>query len=91
MTGLQSGPRCYIPSYVEIGSLVPEKIFEGLLPYMGVAVLLVHVPSIMLINSHLHVPKSLHSKNGAVVSEKSKFSYSYVHDLEPLNTHIPTQ
>ena len=22
-------PRCYIPSFVEIGSPVPEKIFEG--------------------------------------------------------------
>ena len=31
-------PRCYIPSFVEIGQPVPEKkIFEGFLPYMGVA------------------------------------------------------
>ena len=28
-------PRCYIPSFVEIGPLVPEKkIFEGFLPYI---------------------------------------------------------
>ena len=34
--------RCYIPSFVEIGLLVPEKkIFEGFLPYMGVAAILV--------------------------------------------------
>ena len=31
-------PRCYIPSFVEISQPVPEKmIFEGVLPYMGVA------------------------------------------------------
>ena len=27
--------RCYIPSFVEIGPPVLEKIFEGFLPYMG--------------------------------------------------------
>ena len=27
-------PQCYIPSFVKIGPLVPEKIFEGFLPYM---------------------------------------------------------
>ena len=26
-------PGCYIPSFVEIGLPVPEKIFEGFLPY----------------------------------------------------------
>ena len=32
----------YIPSFVEIGPLVLEKkIFEGVLPYMGVAAILV--------------------------------------------------
>ena len=31
-----SSPRCYIPSFVEIGLPVLEKkIFEGFLPYMG--------------------------------------------------------
>ena len=35
-------PECYIPSFVEIGTSVPEKkIFEGFLPYMGVAAILV--------------------------------------------------
>ena len=35
-------PRCYIPSFVEIGPPVPEKkIIEGFLPYMGVAAILV--------------------------------------------------
>ena len=27
-------PQCYIQSFVEIGLLVPEKIFEGFLPYI---------------------------------------------------------
>ena len=31
----------YIPSFVKIGPPVPEKIFEGFLPYMGVAAFLV--------------------------------------------------
>ena len=39
MTGW--GPQCYIPSFMEIGPLVLEKIFELLLPYMGVAAILV--------------------------------------------------
>ena len=39
MTG--PSPRCYIPSFVEVGPLVPEKILEGFLPYMGVAASLV--------------------------------------------------
>ena len=35
-------PRCYIPSFVKIGLPVLEKkIFEGFLPYMGVAAILV--------------------------------------------------
>ena len=35
-------PRCYIPSFVEISLLFPgKKIFEGFLPYMGVAAILV--------------------------------------------------
>ena len=35
-------PRCYIPSFVKIGLMVLEKkIFEGFLPYMGVAATLV--------------------------------------------------
>ena len=30
-----------VPSFVEIGPSVPEKNFEGFLPYMGVAAILV--------------------------------------------------
>ena len=38
------GPRTrrYIPSFMQIGQAVPEKkIFEGFLPYMGMAATLV--------------------------------------------------
>ena len=39
--------RCYIPNFVEIGPLVLEKkIFEGFLPYMGLAAILGHVNNI---------------------------------------------
>ena len=31
----------YIQRFVEIGQPVPEKIFEGFLPYMGVVAILV--------------------------------------------------
>ena len=35
-------PQCYIPSFMEISPLVQEKkIFEGFLPYMGMAAILV--------------------------------------------------
>ena len=40
MMGLS--PKCYIPNFVVIGSLIPEKKnFEGVLPYMGMAAILV--------------------------------------------------
>ena len=42
----------------------------------------------MLFNFHFHVPKSLHTtlvKNGPVVSEKNKFEFLYVNDLDPLS------
>ena len=74
-------PRCYIPSFVEIDLQVLEKkIFEGFLPYMGVAA------SIMLINFHFLVPASFIQnlvQNGLVVSEKIRFEFLYVQDLGP--------
>ena len=40
MMGLS--PKCYIPSFMESGPLVPEKkIFEGILPYMAMTAILV--------------------------------------------------
>ena len=36
-----SSPQCYMPSFVEIGPSVPEKkIFEEVLPHMGMAAIL---------------------------------------------------
>ena len=41
-TLMGSSPECYIPSFVKIGLPVLEKkIYEGFLPYMGVAAILV--------------------------------------------------
>ena len=40
-TMMGRSPQCYILSYMEIGSPVSEKTFEGFLPYRGVAAILV--------------------------------------------------
>ena len=57
-------PQCYIPSFVEISPPVPEKIFEGFLPYergghFG------HLTSIMSLDFHFLVPESFHTKFGS--------------------------
>ena len=54
----------YKPSFGEIGPPVPEKIFKGFLPYMGMAAL-GHVTSIMLSDLHFLVPESFHTKFGS--------------------------
>ena len=59
-------PQCYIPSFVEIGPPVPEKkIFEGFLPYIGMAAYLGHVTSIMSSDFHFLVPETFHTKFGS--------------------------
>ena len=40
-TMMDRSPQCYMPSFVEIGLPVPEKILEGFSPYMGVAAILI--------------------------------------------------
>ena len=57
-------PRCYIPSFVEIGPPVLEKkTFEGFLPYMdGHGGHLDHVTRIMLENFRFLAPESFHTK-----------------------------
>ena len=52
-----------MPSFVEIGLLGPEKIFEGFFSIYGHGGHLDHVTSI-IIYFHFHVPKSLHKKFG---------------------------
>ena len=55
--------RCYIPSFMKIGPLVPEKeIFECFFTKYGHGGHFGHVTSIILINFHFYVPKSLHTK-----------------------------
>ena len=54
-------PRCYIPSFVEIGLPLPEKIFKGFLPY-GHGGHLGHVTTIMSSDFHFLVPESFHDK-----------------------------
>ena len=54
-------PQCYIPNFVEIDLPVPEKkVFEGFLPYMGMAAILVMSPDFYFL-----VPESFHTKFGS--------------------------
>ena len=80
-------PQYYIPSFVEIGPRVPEKkIFEGFLPYMGVAAILVMRPaSCHQIFFFLYLKALIQNlvQNGSVVSKKIRFEFLYVHDLWP--------
>ena len=80
-------PGCYIPSFVEIGLLVPQKkIFEGFLPYMGVSAILVTLPALCYQIFISVYPKALIQnlvQIGTVVSEKILFEFLYVHDLGP--------
>ena len=80
-------PRCYIPSFVEIGLSVPEKkIFKGFLPYMGMAAILVmdqHHVIRFLISLYLKAFIQSLVQINTVVSEKIRFEFLYVHDLGP--------
>ena len=80
-------PRCYIPSFVEIGLPVPEKkIFEGFLAYMGVgAILVIRPASCYQIFFSLYLKAFIKNlvQIGTVVSEKIRFEFLYVHDLGP--------
>ena len=84
-------PRCYIPSFVKIGLPVLEKkIFEGFLPYMGMAAILVNGPaSCHQIFISLYLKASIQNlvQNGPVVSEKIRFEFLYVHDLGPRSSN----
>ena len=52
-------PKCYIPSFVEIGRPVQEKkILEGFLPYMGRGGHFGHVTSIMSSDFCFLLPES---------------------------------
>ena len=82
MTGLS--PGCYIPSFVEIGLSVLEKIFEGFFPYMGMVAILVMWPaSCHQIFISLYQKAFIQSlvQIGTLVSEKIQFEFLYVHNL----------
>ena len=78
-------PRCYIPSFVEIGLPVPEmKIFEGFLPYVGMAAILVMWPASchqIFVSLYLKAFLKHLVQIGKVVSEKIRFEFLYVHGL----------
>ena len=57
--------RCYIPSFVEIGLPVPEKIFKGFFTIYGHGGYLCHVSSIMSSDFHFLVLESFHTKFGS--------------------------
>ena len=79
-------PRCYIPSFVEIGLPVPEKIFKGFLPHVGMAAILAMGPASchqIFISLYLNGFIKKLVQIGKVVSEKIRFEFLYVHDLGP--------
>ena len=59
-------PQCYIPSFVEIGPSVPDKIFEGFFfTINGRGGLLGNGTSIMSSDFHFLVSESFHTKFGS--------------------------
>ena len=71
-------PECYIPSFMKIGPPILEKIFEGFLPYMGMAA---------IFSLYLKAFIKNLVQIGTVVSEKIWFEFLYVHDLGPRSRH----
>ena len=72
---------------MEIGPPVLEKkIFEGFLPYMGVAAILVMWPASchqIFISLYLKAFIQRFGQIGTAVSEKIQFEFLYVHDIGP--------
>ena len=85
-------PGCYIPSFVEIGPPVPKKSFEGFLPYMVMAAILVMLPASchqIFISLYLKAFIKILVQIGTVVSEKIWFEFLYVHNLGPRSRNDP--
>ena len=84
-------PRCYIPSFVKIGpTVLKKKIFEGFLPYMGMAAILVMLPgSCLQVFISLYLLAFIQNlvQNGPIVSETIRFEFLYVHDLGPRSSN----
>ena len=84
-------PRCYIPSFVQIGPLVLEKkIFVGFFTLYGHGGHLGHLPASshpIFISLYLKAFIQTLVQNGPVVSEKIRFEFLYVHDLGPRSSN----
>ena len=79
-------PRCYVPSFVEIGLSISEKTFDWFLPYRGVTAILVMWPAScnqIFISLYLKAFIQILVQIGTVVSEKFQFEFLYVHNLGP--------
>ena len=71
---------------MEIGPPVPEKIFKGLLPYVGMGAILVMGPASchqIFISLYLKAFIQNLVQIGKIVYEKILFEFLYVHDLWP--------
>ena len=72
---------------MEIGLPVPEKnIFKGVLSYVGMAAILVKGPASchqIVISLYMKAFIKKMVQIGEVVSEKIRFEFLYLHDLEP--------
>ena len=83
---MDRSPRCYIPSFVDIGPPGPERIFEEFLPYMDMASILAMWPaSYQQIFNSMYLKAFIQNlvKNSQVVYEKSMCSFSYINGLGP--------
>ena len=75
---------------MKIGPPVLEKIFEGFLPCMGVAAILVTCPASchqIFISLYLKACIQNRVQIGTVVSEKIRFEFLYLHDLRPRSSY----
>ena len=76
--------RCYIPSFVEIGLPVPEKIFKGFFTICGHLVVMGPASCHQIfVSLYLKAFIKILVQIGKVVSEKIRFEFLYVLDLGP--------
>ena len=81
---ISRSPQCYILIFVEISQLIPERTFDGFLPYMCLAVILVMSPASchkFFISLYLKAFIQNLVWNGTVISEKIRFDFLYVQEL----------
>ena len=76
---------------MKIGLPVPEKIFKGFLPYVGMASILVMGPASchqIFISLYLEAFIKNLVQIGKVVSEKIRFEFLHVHDIGPRSRKV---